>query len=145
MRNDPHPHRRALAAYPSIRTLETRFTDMDVNRHLNNVAVSRLYEETRVRFNRELHASHPELGWPRYLVAHVAIDYLGEGLYPAPVVMGYGIEDIGRTSFRAKLAMFQNDACIGLCDTVMVHRGEAGPTPIPDALRTLLEGFALKG
>jgi acyl-CoA thioester hydrolase len=42
------------------------------------------------------------------------------------------------------MALFQRGQCIGLCDTVMVHRGENGPAPLPDALRTVLGEWALK-
>ncbi len=136
--------RRSLAAYPWNTVIETRFTDMDVNRHLNNVAISRLYEETRVRFNWGLRAQFPALR-PHYLVAHVATDYLAEGHYPAPVTAAYAVGAIGQSSFRAQMALFQEGACIGLCDTVMVHRGETGPAPLPDDLRAVLEGYALKG
>lgn len=143
MRDDPRRHQ--AANYPWTVTLETRFTDMDVNRHLNNVAVQRLYEEARVRFNWALRAAHPELGRVRYLVARVATDYLAEGHYPAPVELGYGVGSIGRTSYVAVLGMFQGGKCIGLCDTVMVHRGEAGPSPLPEPLRAVLGEWVLRG
>jgi acyl-CoA thioester hydrolase len=134
-------------------TLETRFADMDINRHLNNVAFSRFFEETRIRFNWSLfesgnlgeHRGESRATRPRYLVAHVAIDYLGEGNYPAPVTMACAIGAIGRTSFRSQKAMFQHDRCIALCDTVLVHRGNDGPAPLPDDLRALLEAFSPKG
>ena len=141
------PRRLLLASYPWVQAMETRFADMDVNRHLNNVAFSRFFEETRIRFNGTLfaNANAESAPRPRYLVAHVAIDYLGEGSYPKPVTMAYAIGSIGRTSFRSQKAMFQNGRCIALCDTVLVHRGDAGPAPLPDALRTRLEAFGLKG
>jgi acyl-CoA thioester hydrolase len=141
------PRRLLLASYPWVQTMETRFADMDVNRHLNNVAFSRFFEETRIRFNGTLfaNANADASPRPRYLVAHVAIDYLGEGSYPEPVTMTYAVGSIGRTSFRSQKAMFQNDRCIALCDTVLVHRGDAGPAPLPDALRSRLEAFGLKG
>ena len=142
MKNDPR--RLVLASYPWAQEMETRFADMDVNRHLNNVAFSRFFEETRIRFNWKLFAGDGAVR-PRYLVAHVAIDYLGEGSYPEPVTMGYAIGHIGRTSFRAQKAMFQKGACIALCDTVLVHRGDAGPAPLPEDLRARLEAFGLNG
>jgi acyl-CoA thioester hydrolase len=140
-----YPGRLVLASYPWVQAMETRFADMDVNRHLNNVAFSRFFEEARIRFNWNLFAADDGSVRPRYLVAHVAIDYLGEGSYPAPVTLGYAVGSIGRTSFRSQKAMFQNDRCIALCDTVLVHRGDDGPAPLPDDLRTRLEAFALKG
>jgi acyl-CoA thioester hydrolase len=141
------PQRRVLAAYPASLTLETRFADMDVNGHLNNVAFARLFEETRVRFNRA-GPVNPAPGERRssFVVAHVAIDYLAEGNYPAPVTIGYAIARIGSSSFTVAMAAFQEGNCIALCDSVLVHRDPAsGPAPIPPALRERLEGFALRG
>ena len=143
MKDDPR--RRDPAAYPWRIALQTRFADMDVNFHLNNVAITRFFEETRIRFNSELIAAGAPAERPRYLVAHVAVDYLGEGRYPLPVLMTYAIGAIGRSSFRCSMAMFQAGACIALSDSVLVHRGDAGPAPLPDALRTRLEAFPLAG
>jgi acyl-CoA thioester hydrolase len=143
MRDDPR--RRLAASYPWSVELQTRFADMDVNGHLNNVAISRLYEEARVRFGAALRDAHPELGRPRYVVGHVAIDYLAEGHYPAPVVIGYGVNSLGTKSYRAAMAMFQAGACIGLSDAAMVHRGEAGPVALPQALRDVLGEWLLRG
>lgn len=138
------PRRRDLASYPASLALETRFGDMDVNGHLNNVAFARLFEETRVRFNR---AGPLVTGRPSsFVVAHVAIDYLAEGNYPAPVTIGYAIARIGSSSFTVAMAAFQEGTCIALCDSVLVHRDPAtGPAPLPDALRTRLEALALRG
>ena len=135
MRDDAR--RRTLAAYPWSVEVATRFGDMDFNAHLNNVAVAQLYEEGRVRFNQHLREAFP-IGRPRFLVARVEIDYLGEARYPAPVTLAAASLDVGRTSWRIGLGLFQAGVCLGLCDTVMVHRGDAGPVAVPDALRSAL-------
>ena len=143
MKDDPR--RRDPAAYPWSVELQTRFADMDVNFHLNNVAITRFFEETRIRFNWELIAAGVPVERPRYLVAHVAVDYLGEGRYPLPLLTTYAVGDIGRSSFRCLMAMFQAGTCIALSDSVLVYRGDARPAPLPDALRTRLEAFPLAG
>ncbi|KAB7644387.1 acyl-CoA thioesterase [Polymorphobacter fuscus] len=143
MKADPRRH--DLAAYPWSVVMETRFADMDVNRHLNNVAITRFFEEARIRFNWHLISPGKADARPRYLVAHVAVDYLGEGAYPAPVTMTYAVGGIGRSSFRCLMGMFQNGACIALCDSVLVHRGPDGPAPLPEELRIRLEAFPLAG
>lgn len=140
MRHDPR--RLEPAAYAWSVELGTRFGDMDVNRHLNNVAVAGLYEEARVRFHAELRACRA-IGNPRFLVAHCAIDYLGEGDYPEPVTVMLAVLALGTSSYRMGAALLQRERCIGLCDTVLVHRGESGPAPLPDALRTVLGEFAI--
>lgn len=145
MRDDP---RRLLpASYPHHQHLETRFADMDVNGHLNNVAIARLFEEVRVRFNRA-GPVNPLSGEIRshYVVARVAIDYLAEGEYPAPVSIGYAVSRIGSSSFTVAMAAFQDGRCIALCDSVLVHRlPDSGPAPMPQALRERLEAHALRG
>lgn len=141
MRHDPR--RLDPAAYPWTVEVATRFGDMDLNAHLNNVAVARLYEEGRVRFNWHLRAAHP-IGRPRFVVARIAIDYLDEGRYPAPVTVGFAALSLGNTSYVAALAVFQAGACFGVCDTVMVHRGDAGPAPLPPALRSALGDYGLR-
>jgi len=142
MRNDPY--RLTPGAYPWHVTLETRFGDMDPNRHLNNVAIARLYEEARVRFNIALRAGHPALGRPRFLVAHVAVDYLAEGHYPDAVEVAFGVLSFGKSSYRAAMGLFQRAHCIGLCDTVLVHRGDDGPAPLPADLREALGEWAMR-
>ena len=142
MRRDPR--RLLLANYPWSAEMQTRFADMDVNRHLNNVAITRFFEEARIRFNWSLIAGKGPTR-PHYLVAHVAIDFLDEGQYPAPVTMGYAVGNIGNTSFRSLMAMFQGDRCVALCDSVLVHRGPDGPSPLPADLRARLEAFPLNG
>jgi acyl-CoA thioester hydrolase len=131
--------------YPWSDTMETRFADMDVNRHLNNVAITRFFEETRMRFNWSLVARGDTMDRPRYLVAHVAVDFLGEGSYPEPLTMTYAVGNIGNSSFRCQMGMFQSGKCIALGDTVLVHRGDDGPSPLPTELRSRLEAFPLKG
>ena len=143
MKGDPRRH--DTTAYPWSIEMQTRFADMDVNRHLNNVAITRFFEEVRIRFNWSLMTKETLAARPRYLVAHVAVDYLGEGSYPAPLLMTYAVGAIGRSSFRCLMGMFQTGACIALCDSVLVHRGQDGPAPLPDDLRARLEAFPLAG
>lgn len=133
------------AAYPWTVEVATRFGDMDVNFHLNNVAVAGLYEEARVRFNWHLRSS-AEIGRPRFVVARVAIDYLGEGRYPAEATIGVGVAALGTSSYTMVMALFQDHGCIGLCETVLVHRGDGGrgTTPLPDTLRTVLGELMLR-
>jgi len=143
MRNDPW--RRDAGRYAFRLTLDTRFADMDPNRHLNNSAIARLYEEARVRFHMDMRDRHRQVGQPHFLVARVEIDYLAEGHYPTPVDLGLGVLGVGGTSYRLGVGLFQNGACIGLSDAVMVYRGDNGPARVPDILRTALESYALRG
>jgi hypothetical protein len=35
--------------------------------------------------------------------------------------------------------LWQNDRCIGLCDTVLVHAADGGSSPLPEHFRRQLE------
>lgn len=143
MRGDAWRHQ--PSAYPFPVEIATRFEDMDPNRHLNNTAIARLCEETRVRFHAHLRSSFAQIGHPRFLVARVEIDYLAEGAYPPPVTMGLGVLAVGGRSYRVGLGAFQLGQCIALSDAVMVLRAEGGGTaPITDALRAVLDGLAVR-
>lgn len=139
------PRRRDPANYPWSWRLQPRFADMDINRHLNNVSITRFFEEARIRFNWQLFEGDAPDARPRYLVAHVAVDYLAEGSYPDPLLLTYAVGNIGTSSFRCLMGMFQNGICIALSDTVLVHRGEHGPAPLTPELRERLERWPLKG
>ena len=143
MRDDPR--RRDPATYPFAVTLEMRFGDMDVWRHLNNVSAARFYEEGRIRFMNHMRQAHADYGAQRFrlMVAHTAIDYLAEGQYPHPITVGVGVVSLGNSSYRVGEALFQQERCIGLADVVLTHIGEAGTAPLPAIMRSTLERYLL--
>lgn len=139
----PSPDRLILERYPCIVTMQTRFADMDPQHHLNNVAIAGLYEDGRVRLNNEIMAGGWGSSGPRTVAAHVSIAYLREGFYPGEVTLGGGILSVGRSSYVMGQAMFQNGECIGVCDSTLVYREDAGPAPLPEALRATFERFMI--
>jgi acyl-CoA thioester hydrolase len=131
-----------LAAYPRRLVLHPRYGDMDVNAHLNNVAIARLFEETRVQTLSQLRGRPVGGEDPSsMMIVHVGIDYLAEGQYPDPIDAGLAVTDIGRTSFRLGLALFQGGRAIALADCAMVNLNERRPGPISPELRAALEGL----
>jgi acyl-CoA thioesterase FadM len=75
------------------------------------------------------------------MIVHVGIDYLLEGAYPDPIDAGLAVTDIGRTSFRLGLALFQAGRAIALADCAMVNLKDRRPGEIDGELRTALEGL----
>lgn len=131
------------ASYKVRRALEPRYGDMDANSHLNNVAIARLFEETRVRMLSSLR-DPPVRGDPSsMMIAHVGIDYLAEGHYPEVIEACLAVSTIGRSSFRLALALFQGGAPFALADCAMVNLGpDRRPAAIDDNLRSELERLA---
>lgn len=145
----PESWRLDVASYPNIKTLNTRFQDMDVNGHLNNVAFASLFENCRVQLNRGLSpiADRAGAGKPdseRVLVAVVTINYLREGSYPEDVIVGTGIGKIGNSSWTLVQGMFQHGQCIATCDTVVVCKTDGQSKPLRPELVTELETMLAK-
>lgn len=132
----PDPWRLDVAAYPYRDTVQTRFADLDVLGHINNVAMAELFETARARFMRAVGIY--EMREHRVLLVNVEINYLVEGSFPDDVVVGTGIGRIGNRSWVLQSACFQNGRCIATCDATAATEG-AG---IPAALRELLAKWA---
>lgn len=138
----PTPDRLDPATYPYHDVIQTRFQDLDVLGHINNVAMAALFETGRVRFNRSLNLP----GWAghRWLVARVEIHYLGEAFFPADVAMATGIGEIGTRSWHILSAAFQGGVCIATCDVVLVMSASGGLTALPPDFRAGLEAHKVR-
>ena len=68
----PESWRLDAASYPVAIELQTRFQDMDINGHLNNVAFAALFESGRVLLNRQVRPLDERPSNERTMVAAVA-------------------------------------------------------------------------
>jgi acyl-CoA thioester hydrolase len=128
----PDPALLDPARYPFHCRIEPRFGDLDVNLHINNVALAAMLEEAHVRFHRASGYAARQQGLST-MVASVTIDYLAQGSYPEPVDVHIAVERMGRTSHvLAKLAT-QGERPIGFSRAVLVSVRNDGPAPMPDA------------
>ncbi len=116
----------------------TRFQDLDINGHLNNVSFAALFENARVQINLKARLQENRAPNERTMVANVTINYLREGQYPGDVTICSGIGSIGNSSWSIIQAMFQNGLCIATCDTVVVCRTDNESKPLRAALRAEL-------
>jgi acyl-CoA thioester hydrolase len=141
----PEPYRLDPASYPLKTVVPSRFRDLDTLGHINNVAIGSFYEEGRAALNRTAfpHAFRHKHNM-RMLIADVHIAYLGEAHYPGDLEVRTGVGHVGRTSYRLDLALFQNGACIGVCETVLVNTDGAKPADIPTEGREALEALAIR-
>ncbi len=140
----PESWRLDAASYPVCIDLQTRFQDMDINGHLNNVAFAALFESGRVLLNREIRPWEERPANERTMVAAVEINYLAEGNFPDPVQIATGIGRLGTSSWTIVQAMFQNSRCIATCDTVVVCRTDGEAKPLRAAMVTELEAKLAK-
>ena len=140
----PESWRLDAASYPMSITATTRFQDMDINGHLNNVAFAALFENARVRINRDVRSWEERPDNERTMVAAVTINYLREGNFPDDVTLCTGIGSIGTSSWTIIQAMFQNGQCIATCDTVVVCRTDNQAKPLRAELREGLEKLVVE-
>lgn len=134
----PEPHRLIRASYPYFRRVIARFSDMDVEGHLNNVALASFYEDARVSFLHDLAGGERGKSF-RFVIASIRISYLAEAHYPGEYDVGLGVTRFGNSSFDIGCGLFIGDTCVGVCDTTQVTIGASGPITIPQALRVALE------
>lgn len=135
----PDPGRLDPDAYPYRDTIQTRFADLDVLGHINNVAMVALFETGRTRFNAA--AGLTKWRKPRWLVAAQEVNYLAEGRYPADVVMAHGVGRIGGRSWTLLGAAFQNGGAIATCDVTIVIDAPA----LPAEFRAALAAWTYRG
>ena len=141
----PEPWRLVADNYPVSVVMQTRFQDIDPNRHLNNVAFASMFENARVRLNRNLRPWADRPKNERSMVAAVTINYLREGHYPDDVEVSSGVSTIGKSSYVIAQAMFQNGQCIATCDSVIVCRTDGEGKPLRQAVVDALEKMRTTG
>ena len=139
----PDPALLNPARYRFTTTIEPRFGDLDVNLHVNNVAMAGLLEDSRVRFHRQCGYRNLLVGMTS-MVASVAIEYLGEAAYPDSVEIGCAMEHVGRTSHRLVQVVTQHGTPIVFARTVLVTVGPDGPAPLPESFATSIEPWMLR-
>ena len=131
------------ANYPFVHSTETRFADLDMLGHINNVAMAGLFEHGRGLFTHSL-------GLPnfakdhRWLIVRVEINYLAESYFPEHVQIASGIYRVGTSSWEVASAAFQGGKCVATCSTTTVLTGKSGASPISEGLREALERLRVK-
>ena len=138
----PDPALLDPARYPFTHTVTTRFADVDPNQHLNNVALSAMMEDARVRFNQAVGLS-VKMGERRAMVASVGMEYLAQGHFPQPVEAHCGIEQVGRSSWSIAQLLTQQGHVVAFARSVIVAIADDVPAPIADGDRELLNAWGL--
>jgi acyl-CoA thioester hydrolase len=139
----PDAWRLSPEAYAFVTSLDTRFQDMDTMGHINNVAISAMFETARIRFHHHM-GRHPQEQGVRWLVAAVSLIYVQEAHFPYPFDIHCAIGHIGTTSWTISSAAFQRGECVATCDTTVVTHGAEGRRKIADSLREAMQANFLK-
>lgn len=121
-------------------SIQLRWGDMDINHHVNNVQIARLFEEGRVRSFRSWLDARPE-GFSM-LVARQDIVFTAVLNYSVePVTVLSSVKRIGTSSFVMALRIVDpaGTTC-AIAETTMVSVDASGrPVPLPTDIRPVLE------
>jgi acyl-CoA thioester hydrolase len=139
----PAPDRLSLETYPQVAEIAARFSDVDMFRHLNNVAIGQFYEEVRFAIVARLREVLPPDRGGRVTVVNVDTAYLREARYPGLVTVATGLAQRARRSFVLGQALFQNGVCFSAADTTLVYVENGAPAALPSAFDEIFEGLAL--
>jgi acyl-CoA thioester hydrolase len=130
----PDPALLDPARYPFSCEIATRFSDIDLNHHINNVTLGDVCQEARVRFH-SASGFRAAIAGAGAMVASFSIDYLGQGYYPDPLTAHVAALGIGSTSYRLAMLIRQNGRTVAYAQAVMVAAREGRPIEIPDSFR----------
>ncbi|MFT4026451.1 MAG: acyl-CoA thioesterase [Novosphingobium sp.] len=141
----PDPALLDPARYPFRSEIETRFGDLDLNQHINNVALAQLCEESRVRFHKAsgYHAALAT-GGVGAMVASLTIEFLGQGYYPEPVTAHVAAERLGNSSYSLVKLIRQGDRTVVFARATMVVMKDNAPVPIPQVFRESVQPWMFR-
>lgn len=130
--------RRELECYGFVQDLPSRFADIDIERHVNNVAVHSLHGEACMRFQSRLFEGIAHLG-PALMLhpARVDTDFLLVTHYQR-VQCGVRLVHVGERDCTLASGLFQDGACVGIQEQRVVVWQGARPGVLTDAMRARL-------
>ncbi|MFI9402751.1 hypothetical protein [Nocardia sp. NPDC052316] len=113
-RPDAERHRRSHYAY--FAPLRARISDVDLNQHVNYLALAAWYDEAVAAFTTsalDLGGLVPDLSPSSY-----RIDYVGEVTYPGDYDIGVLVGSFDADVVHYQLGIFLGDTCLGVADAI---------------------------
>ncbi len=134
---------RRRADYAVLRRLGTRWEDEDVYGHVNNVVYYSFFDTAVNGYLIEATGTDIRRLDEYGIVAETGCRFLRELRFPPDVEAGLAVERLGTSSVTYEIALFQgaheDPAAVGRFVHVYVSGPDRTPTPIPDAIRRVLE------
>jgi acyl-CoA thioester hydrolase len=142
----PHAERYRIGSYPIVESKEARWGDLDVNGHLNHLALEALHEDARAGINEQYVPGtyDPNIDTFRLVTSQNVVHFLAEVHWPATILVGIGIGGIGRSSVAVSSGLFIEDQCISVCDMTLVLVDGRGPVVFPDGIREVMRKLMLR-
>ncbi len=134
------------SAFPHFHAITTRWKDNDVYGHVNNVEYYSFFDTVINEFlirsgGLDIHGG-PVIG----LCVDSQCTFKASLAFPDTVDAGLRVAKLGNSSVTYEIGLFRagsaEPAAIGRFVHVFVDREHRRPVPLPDELRTALEGIA---
>jgi len=139
------PWRRDLAFYAFQAELPTRYTDVDTERHINNVAVLTLHAEARARLGLALFGRETWMENTRSLrTAGLETDFLQIAHYPAPVTGAVSLIALDANGYTLAAGLFQGGSCVGVQECRMGYWQAGEWARMPESILGRLREFGVR-
>lgn len=133
----------ARTAYKVFRTLGTRWMDNDAYGHVNNVVYYSWFDTAVNAYLIEQGVLAIEHGQTIGLVVETGCNYFTPLAFPQSVEVGLRVARLGSSSVRYEIGLFAQGAPLTAAKGHFIHvyvdRQNRRPTPLPLALKTVLE------
>ena len=132
-------------AYRVFRPITTRWMDNDLYGHVNNVVYYSWFDTAVNAYLIEQGALDIHAGGTIGLVIETQCNYFAPLAFPQTVEAGIRVARLGSSSVRYEVGLFAQGepltAAKGHCVHVYVDRASRRPVPLPQTLRSVLEGL----
>lgn len=124
--------------------IELRWSDQDINGHVNNARILALVEEARIRTAQLWHASTPGAEGPKRVVRALNSIFDNEVHYGKETTVWVWVPKVGNTSFVIGQVLTQDDQpCVYTEATMVVVNADTGqPKSLDSTYRQELEARA---
>lgn len=117
--------------------IPVRFRDLDPLNHVKNALFNTYLEEARIQFLAEVGQMQDEFSDGKtFVLVKCTIEYLKQLNFPATVLVGTGIKEVGNTSITALQAIFNKETkelvCVGETKGVWFDLKNQRPTRLPE-------------
>lgn len=133
--------------FPVLRTIPTRWMDVDTYGHVNNVVYLSFFDTAVNAWLIENGALDPRRSESVFLVVETSCSYFSELVFPDNVTAGIRVARLGGSSVTYEIALFRGDAeeasGQGRFVHVLVDARTRRPVTIDEKRRALLSSIAI--
>nr|WP_042185096.1 hypothetical protein [Kibdelosporangium sp. MJ126-NF4]CEL16517.1 putative 4-hydroxybenzoyl-CoA thioesterase [Kibdelosporangium sp. MJ126-NF4]CTQ90470.1 putative 4-hydroxybenzoyl-CoA thioesterase [Kibdelosporangium sp. MJ126-NF4] len=113
--------------YAHFFPLRSRIGDVDMNHHVNYIALATWYDEAIAAFT--IQTIGTDSGVPDLPAWSYRVQYSGEVTYPGDYEIGLSVSSFDADAVHYELAVFRGDECLGIADATG-SRGELPADPL---------------